>query len=192
MTGDPIPAILDQLARHAERMDCLNARQHADHGDLSARIQALAGLVARMDVHVADQPGSREQGEHDRGTGSGQHAPAPVRRWWTLDGTERAAAIGVLRAWTGQVYQPGYGSLAAGLGPCWEQHPLCLYALDILAELWSVLYLSAERTPGVLSAQAEYQARILPALASQMAAETTRCRHHAARTRAAGHPGSPP
>jgi len=76
-----------------------------------------------------------------------------------------------------QVYQPGYGHLAATLGPCWEAHDLCLYGLDILADLWSVLYLRPRRTPGVLSAQAEYQARILPSLADQLRLETSHCGH---------------
>ena len=76
-----------------------------------------------------------------------------------------------------QVYRPGYGHLAAALAPCWPAHDLCLYGMDILAALWSVLYLQPERTPGLVSAQAEYQARILPALAAQLAAETTRCGH---------------
>ena len=49
--------------------------------------------------------------------------------------------------------------------------------LDIAASLWSVLYLQPLRTPVLLSAQAEYQARILPALADQLQAETKRCRH---------------
>jgi hypothetical protein len=93
-----------------------------------------------------------------------------------------------LAGWVEQVYRPGYGQLSATLGPCWAHHPLCLYALDIAAELWSVLYLQPARTPAVLSAQAEYQARILPALAGQMLIETTRCGHaqHPAATN--GHP----
>ena len=76
-----------------------------------------------------------------------------------------------------QVYRPGYGHLAAALAPCWPAHDLCLYGIDILSALWSVLYLQPERTPGLVSAQAEYQARILPALAAQLVAETTRCGH---------------
>ena len=40
-----------------------------------------------------------------------------------------------------------------------------------------MLYLQPDRTPALLSAQAEYQARILPALAAQLPAETTRCGH---------------
>ena len=60
---------------------------------------------------------------------------------------------------------------------------------NVAADLWSVLYLQPARTPGVLSAQAEYQARILPALAGQLAAETSRCTH----TRpASGHTRSTP
>ena len=70
-----------------------------------------------------------------------------------------------------------YGHLATALGPCWPAHDLCLYALDIASGLWSVLYLQPSRDHALLSAQAEYQARILPALAAQLAAETTRCGH---------------
>ena len=40
-----------------------------------------------------------------------------------------------------------------------------------------MLYLQPVRTPGLLSAQAEYQARILPALADQLQAETSAARH---------------
>jgi hypothetical protein len=80
------------------------------------------------------------------------------------------------------VYQPGYGHLAASLGPCWEEHDLCLYGLDILAQLWSALYLQPRRSTALLSAQAEYQARILPALAAQLMTETTRCSHACTRS----------
>ena len=80
-------------------------------------------------------------------------------------------------AWVDQVYRPGYGHLAAALGPCWPAHDLCLYALDIASGLWSVLYLQPGRDHALLSAQAEYQARILPALAAQLMTETTRCGH---------------
>ena len=58
------------------------------------------------------------------------------------------------------VYRPGYGHLAATLGPCWEAHDLCLYALDIAASLWSVLYLQPVRSPVLLSAQADCQTHL--------------------------------
>ena len=101
--------------------------------------------------------------------------------WWKLAGEDRQDALGKVRAWVEQVYRPGYGQLAAILPACWEHHPLCLYGLDVLSELWSVLYLQASRSPAVLSAQAEYQARIVPAIAGQLMTETTRCGHAQAR-----------
>ena len=58
-----------------------------------------------------------------------------------------------------------------------------MYGLDILSDLWSVLYLQPERTPRTLSAQAEYQARILPALAAQLVTETSGCGHTLPRLR---------
>jgi hypothetical protein len=44
-----------------------------------------------------------------------------------------------------------------------------------------VLYLQAQRHPATLSAQAEFQARILPGLAEQLMIETSRCGHAQAR-----------
>ena len=49
--------------------------------------------------------------------------------------------------------------------------------LDVLSGLWLVLCLQPARTARLLSAQAEYQARILPALAAQLITETSRCGH---------------
>jgi hypothetical protein len=158
MTADPSPlhAVLDQLAAHDEKITQLGTRQAAILAELTARLDALA--AADRDPEPASPP------------------PASARRWWKLAGDERDHAIAGLRAWVDDIYRPGYGQLAALLGPCWDQHPLCLYGIDILSELWSVLYLTT-RTPAILSAQAEYQARILPALAEQMTAETRRCPH---------------
>jgi len=129
MTADPITAILDQLAAHAEKLD---------------RLDAVAELAARLDAQLAAM------------SDASSRSPAPARRWWKLDGPDRDNAIATLRNWVDQVYRPGYGQLAAGLAPCWDQHPLCLYAVDILAELWSVLDLTGKRTPALLPAQAEY------------------------------------
>lgn len=86
-----------------------------------------------------------------------------------------------LRAWVEDVYRPGYGAVSASLGDCWEQHPLCLYGLDWLSELWSLLYLQDNRTPGALAGQAEWQTRLMPAIAEQMTRETSRCGHTASR-----------
>ena len=149
MTPDPIAAALDQLAAHHEQI----ARLDRTVQDLQ---RTLAPPVERdADDHLAN----------------------PVPKWWKLPAEQRREPLARLRAWVEQVYRPGYGHLAATLGPCWEAHDLCLYGLDILAELWSVLYLQDQRNAGLLSAQAEYQARILPALSAQFTTETTGCGH---------------
>ena len=62
----------------------------------------------------------------------------------------------------------------------------------MLAELWSALYLQPGRSPGLVSAQAEYQARILPALAEQLRIETNRCAHPRSPAPAGGQPWGTP
>ena len=156
MTGDQITAALDQLAAQREQITRLDTREATHHATLTG---LLAGLATQ-------QPDDADR-----------YQPDPAPPWWKLAAADRAEPLARLRAWVEQVYRPGYGHLAATLAPCWEAHDLCLYALDIAAALWSVLYLQPGRDPVLLSAQAEYQARILPALAAQLAAETTRCGH---------------
>jgi hypothetical protein len=189
VTTEPITAILAQLAAHAEQLARLDARERGNHAATSEQIAGLAALARAMDAHIAalaSHLGPITPGTADSsgGDGTGSYIPVPSPRWWQLTGQDREQAISRLRAWVDEVHRPGYGRLAAALGPCWDQHPLCLYALDILAELWSVLHLGSTRTPALLSAQAEYQARILPALAEQMTTETTRCPHARAKVRA--------
>ena len=149
MPPDPIAAILDQLAAHHEQLALLDRA-----------VQDLEGTLAKL----------TDRGAED-------HPATPIPKWWKLPADQRREPLSRLRAWVEQVYRPGYGHLAATLGPCWEAHDLCLYGLDILAELWSVLYLQDQRSAGVLSAQAEYQAHILPALSGQFMTETTGCGH---------------
>jgi hypothetical protein len=181
MAEDPMTAVLDLLAAHAEHLAQLDA--HAAAWTAAAtRIAELGVLLRQLEKRLTalDQRAHAAGPLADRdsnGPAERSCEPAPVRRWWKLDGQDREAAVASLRAWVEQVYQPGYGQLAAALAPCWDEHPLCLYVLDILAELWSVLYLDPYRPPSLLTAQAEYQARILPALAEQMTAETRRCTH---------------
>ena len=194
--GDPITAALDQFAAHREQIGRLDERE-ADHfAAISTRLTQMAGLLTAVSGTVKDHAAALARLEGlDRqvaglaaqlnGTGSaedpGGYRPGPAPKWWKLTGQARQEPVARLRAWVEQVYRPGYGQLAATLGPCWEAHDLCLYGLDILAELWSVLYLQDTRAPGLLSAQAEYQTRILPALAEQLVTETSRCGHAQAR-----------
>lgn len=112
------------------------------------------------------------------------YTPIPAPRWWLLEGEERAGAIARLAAWVDQVYRPCYGRLAGQLPACWAEHPLCLFVLDWLCELHSVLYLRARRAASTLAGQAEWTIRQLPAAAELMAAEGRGCEH--VRARASG------
>jgi hypothetical protein len=193
---DPLPAALDQLAAHREHIAQLDDREATHFAALSGQLTQIAGLLTTISSTASDHAAAlarlygldqqvAELAAHTAGTAaddnSGGYQPGPAPRWWKLTGQARQDQIARLRAWVEQVYRPGYGQLAAALGPCWEAHDLCLYALDIAAQLWSVLYLHDTRTPALLSAQAEYQTRILPALAEQLMTETSRCGHAQAR-----------
>ena len=119
---------------------------------LGRAVEEHAAALARLAVT------SRTDEEAD-----GYH-PEPAPAWWKLTAESRQESIARLRAWVEQVYRPGYGHLAAALGPCWEQHDLCLYGLDIAWPNCGRCCISnPAAAPGLLSAQAEYQARILPA-----------------------------
>ena len=203
---DGFDAVLRQLAEHGERLALLDQREAEHFRAVGERLAELGTLVTGLGTAVRDQAaalaglqGLDEQVAAltarlaavpgDGGGEAGLYRPTPAPRWWKLHGPAREQAVERLAGWVEQVYRPGYGQLATTLGPCWAEHPLCLYALDIAAELWSVLYLQATRTPGVLSAQAEYQTRILPALAGQMMTETRHCGHAQHRATANGAAG---
>ena len=200
--SDAIAAALIQIAAHAERISDLDAREASHHREIASqltalaaqadairtRIDAITGTLARHAAVVNSLAGLDRQvaalarqiadlaatGDEPDPRG---YQPAPAPRWWHLTGLDRDAAIDRLRAWVEQIYQIGYGHLAAALPPCWEHHPACLFTLDWLSELWSVLYLQPGRTSGTLAAQAEWQTRLLPAAASQMAREAGSCQH---------------
>ena len=163
MTPDPITAALQQLADH--------------HDQLTQLTELITGIGDTLREHAAVLAKLAETPRADADIDASRYRPSPAPAWWKLAAADRQEPIARLRAWVEQVYRPGYGHLAATLAPCWSSHDLCLYGLDILSDLWSVLYLQPERTPRTLSSQAEYQARILPALAAQLTTETTRCGH---------------
>ena len=172
LTGDGLAAALIQISAHAERISGLDTREAAHFEDLATRLRDLAseitavtartseisttlthhhailasldGLdtqVASLAAHLAGLAAADE----DDGN-AGHYQPVPPPRWWKLTGPERETALDRLRAWVEQIYLPGYGKLAATLPPCWEHHPVCLYTLDWLSELWSFLYLAPSGT----------------------------------------------
>ena len=191
MTPDPLGAALDQLAACRERTADLETREAAHFGELSGQLTQLAGMVttvsralaedtaalARLDAldHQVAQLAANLTGRGDNDQDDG-YQPRPAVPWWTLPVGQRQAPVAELRDWVEHVYRPGYGHLAA-VGACWAEHDLCLYVLDVLSQLWCALYLQPARSTSLLSAQAEYHARILPALASQLATETSSCSH---------------
>jgi hypothetical protein len=205
MTGEPegLTAVLLQLAGITQKLAELDERQVGDARDLKERITTVASLVDELrgatashaqalavldglDRQVADLAAqAAADAAADGGGNAAGYQPSAAPKFWKLDGPARDQAISKLRAWVEQVYRPGYGHLAASLGGCWEQHPLCLYVLDWLSELWSVLYLAPDRTPGTLAGQAEWHTRLLAAAAEQLARETRSCAHGTSRYRVA-------
>jgi hypothetical protein len=203
--GDALTAVLLQITAHAERLAVLDEREATHHQQTADRLTELARqLISTSDrlgevlataarqAAILDSLGGLDQqvaaladrlallvaGQEDGGDiDARSYLPPPAPRWWKLSGDQCEAALGRLRAWVEQVYRPSYGHLAAALGPCWDQHLLCLFGLDWLMELWSALYLTPERDTSGLAAQAEWQIRLLPALAEQMHLETRRCQH---------------
>ena len=195
MTGtDPTTAIVDQLAAHAEQLTRLDTREAEHHSSASRRLAELSGRADAIGRTVAEHAAAlaRLTAPSQTGLDGDGYGPEPAPAWWKLTADGRPEPIARLRAWVEQVYRPGYGHLAAALGPCWPAHDLCLYALDIASELWSVLYLQPARSPALLSAQAEYQARILPALSEQLRLETHTCGHPRHPAPADGQPWSRP
>jgi len=206
MTADPLTAVLDQLAAHREQLTQLDDREAAHFTAVGEQLTQLAGLITMAGQTLADDTAALARLEAlDRRVaelaarlpdpdkdGKERHQPGPPPPWWTLTRVERQQPVTRLRAWVEEVYRPGYGHLAAALSPCWEQHDLCLYGLDIASQLWQALYLQPARSTRLLSAQAEYQARILPALAAQLVTETTGCAHATARRQTAGYTWSAP
>lgn len=139
-----------------------------DDGGLAAVLLQLADLgerVEALETLLADEPDVAG------------YKPVPAPRWWLLDGEERQDAIDRLTDWVNSVYRPSYGHLAARLPACWAEHPFCLFTLDWLCELHSLLYLRARRGAATVAGQAEFTIRQLPAAADLMAAEGKGCEH---------------
>jgi hypothetical protein len=195
MTGnDPISGLLDRLNAYREQVTRLDTREAEHHTAVSGQLAELTELAASISRTLHDHAAALAQltGTSQAGAEAHSYCPGPAPAWWKLATADRQEPLTRLRAWVEQVYRPGYGHLAASLGPCWDQHDLCLYGLDIAAELWSALYLQPSRSPGLVSAQAEYQARILPALAEQLRIETNRCGHPRSPAPTDGRPWSRP
>ena len=172
------PRLGEQLTQLAALVTTIG-RTLADDTAALARLEALDRQVTDLAAELAG-PGA---------DGKDRYQPGPAPAWWTLTRAERQRA----------------GRRAAGLGRAGVparlrapgRHPRPLLAgrttcactgWTSLSQLWSALYLQPARSTALLSAQAEYQARILPAIAAQLVAETTGCGHQPRQP--AGYPGA--
>ena len=159
--GSPLEAVLLELADVREKI----TRLEIAHADDKA-------LIADLTVTLQRVTGQRRGGKKDADDEG--YKPIPAPRWWQLQGRERADAITRLRAWVETVFRPGYGHLAKQVGPCWEQHDLCLYQLAWLSEMHTVIFLAPDR---LLPNEADWHTRLMPAAVALMAAETGGCDH---------------
>ena len=144
MTPEPPAAALDQLAAHHDRISRLDVREAAHFTALTERLAEITALITAIGRTLDDETAALarlEALDHHvteltaRLTGpgaddAGSYQPGPAPAWWKLTAAERSEPLARLRAWVEQVYRPGYGHLAATLGPCWESHDLCLYGLE--------------------------------------------------------------
>ena len=187
-------AALLKMSQLAERVGVLDTREDEHYRDMSGALAAVQTSISELRVTVAGQGKvlvslkdvNRKLAELTAAIESllppnprPGYSPVPSVAWWAsnFSDQDRAKALARLRSWVERIYRPHYGHLAAKLAECWEQHPLCLIELDWASELWSVLYLQTSRDAGLLSSQAEFGIRILPALADQLHTETNGCRH---------------
>ena len=158
---DGAAALATRLDALQRKVTALEAARENDRGLIAELNAAMRALTRRLDATPQD----------DRGEG---YKAVPAPRWWQLDGAGRAAETARLRSWMAKVFRPGYGHLAAQVGPCWERHDLCLYLLAWLSEMHTVIFLAPER---LLSSEADWHTRLLPAAVALMAAETGGCDH---------------
>jgi hypothetical protein len=179
-----LTAALLQITQHAERLGQLETGVSANLDECRMATAGLGGAVTDLRTLVEQQGQLIESlsqlvaglvpPDDDAGPG---YKPRPTVHWWKLTDEERRKETERLAAWVEQVFRPWYGYLAAMLGTCWQDHPLCLVGLDVVSELHSVLYFQPKRTASLLSAQAEYATRILPAFAEQFRTECSKCTH---------------
>jgi hypothetical protein len=183
--GEVLAAALAQLAGLRDEVSELAAARQRD----AARQVAMASALRRRTRQMSAAGTRKAIRQQQRGKPASRgYQPIAAPRWHLLHGRERDQAVARLRAWTDTVFRPGYGHLAAQVGPCWQQHDLCLYQLAWLSEMHTAIFLAPER---LLSSEADWHARLLPAAVALMAEETGRC-DHLHQPRPAARPGADP
>ena len=83
------------------------------------------------------------------------YSPVPAPRWWLLPEPAASRCSRPAGGLGGPGLRPVLRPLARTLAACWREHDLCLYVLDFVSELHSVLYLRRARSARTLADQAE-------------------------------------
>ena len=194
-SNDPITAIVDQLAAHAEQLTRLDARHADHHAAVSARLAELTGQTAALG-HVVEEHAAalaRLTAPSQTDPDGDGYRPEPAPAWWKLRGRRPAGT-----------HRPAAGLGRAGLparlrAPGRRPRPLLARPRPVPVRAGHrrpscgrCCTCSPDRSPGLVSAQAEYQARILPALADQLRTETNTCGHPRSPAPASGQPWSRP
>ena len=172
-------------AREGEHYQAVSeslAKLHAALEGLQGTVADHAGILASLDGldETRGYPGrpGRLPDAAGRGGPGERYQPIPTVNggpWPSEEREKRATAR--IRGWVAQIYRPFYGHLAARLGDCWEQHPLCLVSWTGCPSCGRCWISSRTARARDLAAQAELGTRIIPAVAEQLAAETTGCEH---------------
>lgn len=167
-----LEAILTQFAGQAAKLALAEAR--------IAALESVGDEVRKLSGQLADLQLKAELGSEEEGRAG--HKPWPTPRWHELkDDKERAASLNRARAIVDQVFRPLLGHYGKQIGACWEQHPLSCITIEVASELYRYLFLSDRRSPAILSGQADYLGRVLPALLAIVHKDCGTCAEHAAR-----------
>lgn len=200
-------SLLLLVAEQAEKIARLEARLDHNETDFGQRlsnafkiiqgqrsaIQALDGTNEHFDdlerkiAELAARPAP--DAEED----TGEYEPQPTARWWDPEFSRRGITdtgeetpseaderIEEIQDWLDKVFRPGYqqfSHIENTIPPCWPQHPLMLYLLDMIMEIWKALYLTQSRDTRLLASQAQFQSKILPDLRLQFAEAKSACTH---------------
>ena len=118
-SNDSITAALDRIAAYREQLTRLDIRETEHHAALSGQLAEVTELAASIGRILHDHAAALAQltATSQAGAEPDSYHPRSAPTWWKLAADGRREPVVRLRAWVEQVYRPGYGHLAASLGP---------------------------------------------------------------------------
>src|SRR5580704_19614660 len=102
---DPITAIVDQLAAHAEQLTGLDTREADHHTALRGQLAELTSQATAVDRVVQEHAAALGHLTAPSQTGRDPdgYCPDPAPAWWKLTAEDRHEPAARLRAWVEQV-----------------------------------------------------------------------------------------